>query len=165
MATLPTLTLCDDLVTVLTAAATPGPKDSYQREYFVRHADAEDPELKVGDGRKVTIAPSNPNAYSYEPATRGEDNYTHRVSVLIEKRCVDAGDVARDWLDTEVNWVYTNIVLGFDWDFRTGAIPTFNRNLVTISADVKLFDIDDLLSRGKLFSSQVDLVFNELVDV
>ncbi len=167
MATLPTRELCADLATYLveqvpTAGVAP---NSVTREYYVRTSDKDDAALVQISGRRVTIAPTLPNSYSYEPETRGKDRYTHRISVLVEKRYTDAGDPTRAWLDTEVDWVYTNIVLMFDFDKRDGNGPTFNRQLVTLFADVQLFDLTDLLAHGKLFSSQVDIVFQELVDV
>lgn len=163
MATLPTRTLCADLVTYLTALAAPGADDSYARCYFVRTADANDAALQLLTGRRVRIAPSLPNAYTYEALTRGGDLYTHRISVLIEKRYTDAaGDPPTSWFDTQVDWVYTNIVLGFDFDKRDGALPTFNRQLTTVVADVQLFDLDTVLKSG-LFSSVVEITFNELV--
>lgn len=160
----PTLTLCADLVTELKSEWGPTGADSADWAFFVQTADSEDPALAITTGRKVTICPTLENAYSYEPATRGEDLYTHRISVLTEKRYQDPGDPPRAWIKGEVDWVYTYIVLGFDWDFRTGSIPTFNRKLVTLSSNVQLFDIEDLLEHGKLFSSQVDIVFQELID-
>ncbi len=167
MATLPTLTLCDDLAAYLVAAvpAANASPNSVQRVYWTETADAEDTALALLDGRRVTIAPSHPQTYTYEAHTRGGDLYTHHVSVLVEKRYTDTGDPPRAWIDAEVNWVYTNIVLGFDYDKRDGNGPTFNRQLSTVSADVKIFSLDDLLAHGKLFSSQIDLIFNELVAV
>ncbi len=161
----PTLELCDDLVDELITAWGPVSPDSVTRAYWSRIADVEDTALALTSGRKVTIAPSLPQAYSYEPANRGEDLYTHRVSVLVEKRYTDAaGDPTTAWIDAQIDWVYTYIVQGFDWDFRDGSIPTFNRNIVTVSAEVQLFE-HDLIRHDKLFSSQVDITFQELVDV
>lgn len=165
VSTTPTVALCDDLVAYLTALATPGVSDSYERAYFVRTADSDDAELKLVVGRRVRICPSLPEAYTYEGYTRGEDIYTHKVSVLVETRYTDAaGDPTTDWIDEQTDWVYTNIVLGFDFDKRDGNGPAFNRNLVTQGAQTQLFDLDTLLKSG-LFSSQVDITFQELVDV
>lgn len=168
MATAPTLTLCDALVEYLTtqvaeAGAAP---NSVRREYFIRIADKDDEALEQTDGRRVTIAPTLPNAYSYEGHTRGEDLYTHQISVLVTERYPETvtGDATRAWLDERVNWVYTNVVLLFDFDKRSDNGPSFNRNLVTLSAEVQLFDLDTLVGRGKLFLSQVDLTFHEIVD-
>ncbi len=165
MATLPTLTLCDDLAALLLAnvPAQGASPNSVQRVYWTDTADAEDVALALLDGRRVTIAPSHPQTYTYEPHTRSGDLYTHHVSVLVEKRYTDNGDPPRAWIDAEVNWVYTNVVLGFDFDNRTTNGPSFNRQLTTVSADVKIFDLEDLLAHGKLFSSQIDILFNELV--
>lgn len=168
MATLPTLTLCDGLVDTLRTAWAPAAPDEVRRHYFVRTASADDEQSELTEGRRVTIAPATDvGAYSYEGHTRGKDLYTHRVSVLTEERYPESlsGDPTRDWLDERVNWVYTNVVQLFDFDKRDGNGPSFNRLLATLTIDVQVFDMEDLLSRGKLFSSQVDFVFQELVSV
>lgn len=158
----PTRELCADLVTYLAALAPPGPTDSYDRAYFIRTADANDASLQQLTGRRVRIAPSLPTAYSYEALTRGGDLYTHHISVIVEKRWPDRGDPQREWMDAEVDWVYENIVLGFDFDNRALNGPSFNRMVTTVSAEVSLFELDTLL-RSSLFSSIVDITFNELV--
>ena len=158
----PTRTLCANLVAQLESTWVPASPDSVTRAYYVRTADSDDAALAQTSGRRVTIAPSLPGAYSYTPENRGCDRYTHNVSVLIEKRYTTAGDVPTSWIDTEVDWIYNYIVLGFDWDNRTGASCPFNPLLVTDSAEIQLLDLSDLLT-AKLFSCQVDIVFHELV--
>lgn len=163
--TTPTLALCDDLVDQLVTAWGPSSPDSVTRAYWVRTSDVEDTALALTTGRKVTIAPSLETSYSYEAFDRGEDLYTHHVSVVVEKRYTDAaGDPTTAWIDAQVDWVYTYIVQGFDWDYRTtAATPQFNRKLVTLNANVQTFH-PDLIRHDKLFSSQVDITFQELVD-
>lgn len=158
MATTPTLVLCDNLVAALQAAWTEGAYDAVERVYFKRIADVEDPTLKLV-GRKVYVMPTG---YDNGPVTRGEDEFTHNVSVLVVERYTDAGDPATAWIDTRVDFVYDHIVQGFDYSHDGPA--SFNKKLVTLSAAVQVCDVEKLVSGGKMFYSLTELVFSEIRD-
>lgn len=153
----PTLLLCDDLVSALQNDWAPTGNDGVERHYFKRFGDGDDTALKL-QGRRVVIFPTG---YENSPADRGEDDYTHRVSVLTVERYTDAGDPTRDWIDERVDFVFTRVVQGFNWG---SAPPDWNKKLLTVSAEVQLCDVEKLVGGGKLFFALVDLVFSELRD-
>ena len=156
--TTPTLTLCDQLVTALVAAWSPASPDGAERAYFVRIGDGEDAFTKL-TGRRVVIFPTK---YGFQAADRGENEYQHEVSVLTVERYPDAGDPPTEWTDERVDFVHTRIVDGFDYSHD--GPPSWNRKLVTLSADVQVTNVEKLVTGGKLFYSLVDLVFLELRD-
>jgi len=160
VATTPTLKLCDDLVTALTAAWSPVSPDGVERCYFKRIGDPDDANTKL-TGRKVFIFPT---AYATAGATRGENEYTHRVSVLTVERFPAAtpGDPTTAWVDDRVDFVHTYVVKGFD--YSEDGPPSFNRKLLTLSAEVaEVCDPEKLVTGNRLFYCLVDLVFSELV--
>jgi hypothetical protein len=155
--TTPTLILCDSLVAALVAYWQPVSPDGAERAYFARSGDADAGELKL-TGRRVVIYPTD---YSNDPASRGEDEFAHTVTVDVFERYFDAGDPPTEWTDERVDFVHAKIVEGFD--FSKGGPPSWNPKLVTRSADVTVCDTASLLGRGKLFWSRVELVFSEIV--
>jgi hypothetical protein len=155
--TTPTLTLCNDLVAALLAAWTGrGVNDGAERCYFKRIGDADRPETKLL-GRKVFIFP---NAYDNGPADRGEDEFLHRVSALIVERYEDAaGDPPTEWTDARVDFVYEQIVEGFDYSHD--GPPSWNKKLVTLGASVQMCDVEKLATT-RLFYSLVEFEFSEI---
>jgi hypothetical protein len=161
--TTPTLSLCDALVGVIDAGwSGQGVNDGVSRVYFIRIADVDDSSLKLL-GRKVYVFPTN---YSYAGFTRGEDQYQHEISVLCVERYTEArGDPPTSWIDDRVDFVYNNIVQLLDYDGRSGATATFNRNLLTDNIEIQVCDVEKITGGGKLFFSLVNFTFVELVDV
>jgi hypothetical protein len=155
--TTPTLTLCDQLVTALAAAWSPTGDDAVERAYFKRWGDGHDSVSELV-GRKVTIYPLT---YENGPADRGEDEYEHRVGVQILERYTPDGDPTTEWIDERVDFVFQQIVQGFDY-LREHA--TFNRKLWTKSATVRLCESSYLTSGGKVFFSEVEIAFGEIRD-
>lgn len=153
----PTLVLCDDLVAALVAAWNPVAPDGAEREYFKRVGDPGNAEAKL-TGRQAYVFPTR---YAFEPQQQGEDGITHEVSVLVVERYTDAGDPPKEWTDERVDFVYQQIVQGFNYS-RTR--PSWNRKLVRHSADVEVCDVQKLATGGKLFYSLVNLVFEETTD-
>lgn len=155
--TTPTIVLCDGLVSALEAAWSPVAPSGVERAYFVRLGDGEDGSTRL-DGRRVVVFPTR---YGLQAETRGEDGYTHEVTVLAAERYPDAGDPTRDWLDERVDWVHEQVVKGFD--FGRDGPPAWNPMLYTLSADVQVLDLEKLLGGGKLFYAVVEFQFLELV--
>ncbi len=155
----PTLILCDDLIAALLLAWTDkGADDGAERCYFKRIGDIDRPETKLV-GRKVFLFPTH---YDNGPTTRGEDEFIHNVSALVVERYTDdAGDPPTDWTDDRVDFVYNQIVQGFDFGRES---PSWNRKLTTLSANVMVCDVEKLTSGGKLFYSLTELVFSEIRD-
>jgi len=154
--TTPTLILCDQLVTHLLAAWTGrGANDGVERKYGKRIGDVTDPNLKLV-GRKVYLFPTH---YDNGPDTRGEDNFIHEISALVVERYEGVGDPPEAWTDTRVDFVYEQIVQGFDFARES---PSWNLKLSTLSANVQVCDVEKLFSSGKLFYSLTELVFEEL---
>lgn len=121
--------------------------------------DGEDTQTRVY-GRQVVIFPTG---YGNEWATRGQDKYSHTISVLVVERYEDGyGMPPQDWTDERVDFVHTYIVQGFDFG-RTGP-PSFNRQLMTLSCDVQVCDVEKLVTGGRLFYSLVVLEFEEFID-
>lgn len=155
--TTPTLTLCEALVTVLTAAWNPVAPDAVEWCFFKRITDEGTRKLL---GRQVYLFPTD---YDNAPETRGEDVYTHRITALVVERYpeTDAGDPTRDWIAERVDFVHTQIVQGLDWSHD--GPPAFNGKLLTLSADVVVVDIEQLTTQ-RMFYSSVELVFSEVID-
>ena len=152
----PTLTLCDNLVSALSAAWKPVAPSKVARGYLERI------DLSEVKGRLVLFFPEG---YDNRPAARGLDWFTHRVMVLVFERYADAADssvtVPQEWIDERVDFVYSRIVQGFD--FSRGA-PTWNANLTTLSADVtEIYDAEKL-EQNKEFWCAVEIVFQEQRD-
>lgn len=156
--TTPTLLLCDALVSALQTAWGPTGNDGVERHYFKRVGDAEGAEFKLL-GRRVVIYPTHD---SNDPASRGEDEWTHNVTVDVFERYTDAGDPTVEWIDRRVDFVTTQIVDGFDFS-HTGP-PSWNKKLLTLSYDRLLCDPAKLVGSNKLFFSRVELVFSEIRD-
>jgi hypothetical protein len=157
--TSPTLTLCDALVTYLTAQWGPKAPSEVRREY-IRRVD-----FSTVKGRLVLIFPAG---YTNVPAERGNDFYTHSVQVAVFERYTDAADdtvtVPKEWVDERVDFVNTFIAEGFDFTHDTtyGGLAPFNRNLQTLSTDVpEICDTESL--NQKEFWCEVTCVFQELM--
>ena len=153
--TTPTLTLCDQLAAALAAAWGPVAPDGVERCYFKRIPDEGAARLL---GRQVYLFPTD---YDNGPADRGEDEYTHRVTALVVERYPDAGDPPTEWTDERVDFVFESIVQGLD--FSHDGPPSWNPKLLTLSADVRVCDVERLTTQ-KLFHSSVELVFLEIRD-
>lgn len=153
------LVLCDALATALQTAWAPTGNDGVERAYFKRIADAEGAEFKLL-GRRVVIYPTD---YGNDPASRGEDEYTHNVTVdVFERYTSTSGDPTVEWIDARVDFVSTYVVDGFDFSYDGG--PSWNRKLITRSADVSVCDAAKLVGGNRLFFSRVELVFSETAD-
>lgn len=155
--TTPTLTLCDQLVAALEASWSPVSPSGVERCYFKRLGDGDDATTKL-EGRRVLVVPTG---YDNGPETRGEDGYVHRVSVLTVERYTDAGDPPTEWTDERVDFVFDEIVQGFDFGRQP---PSWNAKLVTLSAAVQVCDVEKLVTGGKLFYSLVEFEFAEIID-
>lgn len=147
--TTPTLTLCDDLVDAINAAWTPSDPDAVERRYLERI------DLDGLRGRRVFFFPAG---YDNRPATRGHDDYTHRITCLVVEKYPDAGDPPREWIDERVDFVHTQVVQGLDF---SRAPPSFNRQVLTLSADVPAVYDAEMLTTKKQFWCAVELVFVE----
>ncbi|OWY59353.1 hypothetical protein B7486_75020, partial [cyanobacterium TDX16] len=157
----PTLNLCDALVAlILTTWTGRGASDGAERAYFKDVADADGGNLKI-EGRRVVIYPTG---YDNGPADRGEEEYTHNVTVDVFEPypANTAGDPTTAWIDTRVDFVHEQIVQGFDFSFNGPA--SFNKKLYTRSAKVSVVNVDTLLGRNKLFWSRIELEFGEIRD-
>lgn len=158
--TTPTLVLCQQLATYVAAAWAPTGADAVDWDFFRRWGDGQDA-LKNLVGRQVVFFPAE-EGYDLEAENRAEDAYRHRVSVLVgERYTAAAGDAPRAWTAARVDFVHTQLVQGL-W-FRR-ARPSFNPKLMTESISVpRMYDREALTTANKLFTSQVDLVFLELI--
>lgn len=149
----PTLTLCDQLVAVIAGNWKPASPDVVRRDYDL-------PVIpKSFFGRQVVAFPA---AYQISAATRGQDGYEHRVTVLTVERYPDAGVPLVDWADTRVEFVFTQIVKALDFA-RTGALRFAGRTIWTREiAEVEVYDTDMLVSQ-RLFWCPVDFTFGEIL--
>ncbi|HEY1191914.1 MAG TPA: hypothetical protein VGE74_30060 [Gemmata sp.] len=155
MPSTPTLTLCEQLVDALRTAWAPVAPSGVEWAYYRRFGDAESG-FEETVGRQVVIYPVN---YDNAPGTRGEDLYTHQVTVHVAERYPDDGDPPRDWVTERVDFVYDRIVQGFDFSRET---PDWNPGLTTLSSVVTVCDVTKLLTSGNLFFSVVEITFSEL---
>lgn len=162
MPTTPTLILCDDLVADLrTRWDPPGNEGGIERVYFKTLAGAD--RVTKLPGRRVLILPYGDDGAFYDngPSDRGEDVYTHNISVVISERFTDAGEPTTEWIDDRVDFVHENIVQGFD--FSHDGPPSWNKKLTTLTTKT-VVDWARLTSEEQAFYSWVVLVFEEIRD-
>lgn len=155
----PTLILCQQLADAMLVnwGDDKGTDDGVDWDFAKRFGDASDPSIELV-GRQVVIFPTN---YDNGPVTRGEDEFVHNLSVLVVERYKDAGDPPKVWTMERVEFVYLQIVQGFDFGRES---PDWNPRLVTLSSSTQVVDTDKLMSGGKLFYSMTELVFSEIQD-
>jgi hypothetical protein len=153
----PTLILCDELVALLAGAWGPSDPDGVERHYYRRWGDADSGEDELA-GRRVVIYPQD---YQSDAETRGEDKYRHRIVVQVVERYTDGGDPPKEWMDERVDFVYARVVQLFDFGRSP---PAWNKRLRTDTTTVSVYDLQKLMSGGKLFMSQVEFEFSELRD-
>jgi hypothetical protein len=149
--TTPTLTLCDKLVELLVAAWNPADPDKAERVYEAPvHADSV-------TGRKVYVFPAT---YTSEPASRGEDLYTHRVVFLVVEKYAGDGRPPVAWVDARVDFVWERVYQAFDFS-HDGPLKFDGRSVVTRSTDpVDVYDAGYLV-KNKVFWAEVTFEFDE----
>ncbi|MDY3555306.1 hypothetical protein R5W24_004447 [Gemmata sp. JC717] len=156
MPSTPTLTLCEQLVAALAAAWQPEAPSGVEWAFYKRFGDPESG-FEDTSGRQVVIYPVN---YDNGPETRGEDRFTHNITVHVAERYTgNEAEPPRDWVTERVDFVYDWIVQGFDYGREA---PDWNPNLTTLSSAVTVCDVTKLLASGNLFFSVVELTFSEL---
>ena len=162
----PILTLCDQLVTEIDTAWSPGDPDGVERLYDVRI------DLKNHSGRRVYVFPLG---YWFEAETRGRNRWHHRVGIVTAERYTDAGVPLLTWVDDRVEFHYSKIVRGLDFvgaetDVATETTPTEGdvlrfgpREVWTEEiGETEVYDADDLIN-GSLFRVQTEFVFGEII--
>lgn len=166
----PILTLCDQLVTAIGTAWKPGEPSGVERRYDFPAEIRKTP--PAWSGRRVIVFPT---AYGLVAESRGRNRHRHRISVLTVERYEDAGLPLLDWADERVEFVYSKIVRGLDFvpaetEVATVTSPTVGdclrfgtREVWTEEIDeVEVYDADALVNQ-KLFISQVDFAFGEII--
>lgn len=151
MATNPTLTLCDKLVALTAAWWEPSGDDEVQRVY-------EGP-VDVGKikGRKVYFYPAS---YVNEPATRGEDEWTHEIIMLVAKRFEDAARPSVEQMDEEVDFV-ADLLAELDYS-HDGPLKWDSRTVNTAGiGPVEIYDAGRLVYE-KVFWSECPITFVEI---
>lgn len=152
MATTPTLTFCDRLVTIVSAAWNPQAPNAIARAYQFRQ------DVSALQGRKVYAMPTD---YGYEPATRGEKRIDHRVTWVVVERYAESGLPPDSWTDARVDFVYEKLVDGL-WYGEDGPLLFSGRSLVTRRADVSVLDLAKFTETPAVFFSIVEQEFEEL---
>ncbi len=152
-ATSPTLTFCDKLAAVIAAAWNPTAPSAVLRCYQFTF------DTEATTGRRVYVMPTD---YGNEPATRSEDDWRHKVTVVIAERYTVAGEVSTEWIDERVDFVYDRIVDGLDYS-HAGPLVWSGRSVLTLGADVEVCDLDTLRTK-KTFWSVVNLEFLEILN-
>lgn len=152
MATTPTLTLCDQLVTLISTAWGPTSPDAVSRVYQFSLLSNE------FQGRRVYVFPTD---YGYEPADRSEARFDHRITIVTVERYADPGLPDNTWCDARVDFVYEKLVAGLWYGFE-GPLLFSSRSVVSRRADVVVLDIPKLTTTPAVFLSQVDLEYEEV---
>lgn len=152
----PTIALCDDLVTYIRQQWEPkAPAEVKRAHWQQRIWNPRKPTL----GRQVRVMPLG---YDSVVAARGQDFYTHRIGVLTFELYDDAASpeegIPIDWIDDRVDFVHT---LRDALDFmRDGVQPSFNRNLLTLTAPAEeIYDPEAI--EDKLFWSWIEFGIQE----
>jgi len=151
----PTLSLCDQLVSIIGASWNPVGPSAVQRVYFMRQV------AKDLAGRQVWVFPTN---YGISAENRSENAVRHRVSVLTAEKYGDintAGLPPTAWIDTRVDFVFTTIVDGL-YFAQGGPLVFGSRRVWTAGAEVEVCDLEKITTTPAVFWSLVDLEFEEL---
>jgi len=156
--TSPTVVLCQQLAAAVQAAWNPAPPSGADWDFFRRYADADEVGSARLQGRQVVFFPES---YDRASENRGEDLYGHKVQCLTVERYADSpGDPPRLWTAERCDFVHDRIIDGL-WFTRVR--PTWNPNLVSVSAAVQVLDVSKLMSGGKLFFCLAELVYDEII--
>lgn len=161
MATARVLTLCDALVSAVTAAWTTIVADSgtVTRRYI---APVDVQELNSLTGRHVYVFPG---PYDNSPDTRGHDCWVHVIGILVVERYTTLGGepadaTLRTWLDDRVDFVESTVINTIDYDGRTRLSIGSTRKILTLSIEVETYDVD-MLNQQKLFWSEITATFQD----
>lgn len=152
--------VCDGLAAAIKVVWSPSGDDEVRRAYLTPvKADR----IK---GRKVLVFPVS---YADEPATRGEQLTTYRVSMIVVERLAEAVDPAsneaRDWLDERVAFVEQTVygtVADYGADSETDFLRlTGHGPISTQAADVPVAYDPEMLVK-KLFWCELEFEFREI---
>lgn len=150
----PTLSLCDKLVELIRTSWQPAAPDQAERVY-----EAPIDAAKKGLGRRVYLFPAT---YTSEPADRGKDLYTHKITALCVERYEEAGRPPVAWIDDRVDFVYEQLFQGLDFG-RNGPLIWGDRSVVTRGIDpVDLYDAAYLV-QAKTFWCELTFDFDEIL--
>jgi hypothetical protein len=156
MASAKILTLIDTLVTEIDTAWTQGASDTITRKYL---ASVSTEELSSLTGRHVILFPGT---YVNEPATRGEDQWTYTIHVLIVERFTAAGEPTVAQMDTLVDFVEATVANTIDYDGRT-LLAIGARRIRTESIETETYDVE-MLNEKNLFWSELTVVMKEVAN-
>ena len=153
----PTLTLCDEIVSQIRTNWGPTSPSTVERAYdfTVKTRD-----LVEGERRVVVF----PATYQIVAENRRENRYLHRVAVLVVEAYKDAGVPLLEWADERVEFVYSEIVQRLD--YAKDGLLSFGspvRKVWTEEIDaVDVYD-EEMLVVHKVFWSQPEFLFAELL--
>jgi hypothetical protein len=144
------LDVCDALVEVITDGLDDPADAQVERVYLAPIAQKDDTE------RRVWVYPTR---YNKTPASRGEDEWVHSVSVVVAEWHRDAGEPPKSWVDERVTFTESKVFSALDFSHEYLVFST-TRRLLTYQADCVVFDAAKLES--KLFWSELTFEFREI---
>lgn len=151
----PTVSLCDELVSLIGTSWEPAAPSAVERVYFMRQV------AKDLTGRRVWVFPTN---YGVAPENRAENAVAHRITLLTAERYEPAGMPPVEWIDERVDFVFTEIVDALY--FAQAGPHTFdNRRVWTTGVEVEVCDLEKITTTPAVFWSVVEFEFAELYTV
>lgn len=146
------LTACDFIKTAIqTAWSGIGADDSVERVYVAP--------LKLEEqlGRHVYVYPLS---YGNQPATRGFDDWTYQVGVVVIERYEDAGTPPVNWMDARVDFTQETVFDTLDFT-RSPAAVSGGLRMLTQEANCEVYNIDQMI-QDKQFRSELRFTFTEI---
>lgn len=162
------ISLCDQLVTTLSAAWTSQAADDAVTRAYVAPVTLD--RSVTFAGRRVYVFPVG---YQDEPATRDEDSRAYAVTVWVVERYPDALPIdsaqATAWFDERVLFVEETVYDSLDFGRvdaaagKPGILEFDNRRVWTESARVGVYDWERMAGL-QLFMAELEFTFRELVN-
>jgi len=152
----PTITLCQQVVGAIEASWNPAEPHGVEWDLVKTASDDEVPSDRLS-GRRVFVFPTDPDSVY---ATRGEDAYTHRLTVVVAERYDEGGRPPREWVAERIDFVYEHVVRLLD--YGPDGPSAGDQKVRTVSMDRQLYDWDKL-TQESMFFSVVSIEFEELI--
>lgn len=146
------LAVCDYLVDVVEAAWTTITADDSVERLYVAPL-----KLHEQSGRHVYIFPLS---YSNQPATRGHDDWTYQVGIIVLERYEDAGEPPVSWMDDRVDFVQSKVFDALDFTRSPGNVSGGLR-VLTQEANCEVYNVD-LMTQERQFRSELRFTFTEI---
>ena len=146
------IAVCDYLVDVVEAAWTGITADDSVERVYVAPI-----KLHEQAGRHVFIYPLS---YSNQPATRGHDEWSYQIGVIVIEGYEQPGEPTKAWMDDRVDFVQDKVFDPLDFS-RSPAAVSGGLRMLTTEATCDVYNIDQMIQE-KQFRSELRFTFTEI---